>query len=113
MQDILGSILPEFSSTEMLKLQKGLDFIGINYYSGFYAQDCIFSTCQSGEGVTKTEGSYLTSMEKNGVPIGEPVSNRIFSSFLFCLIDQLIEWLLIPCTHTHVNCVCVCVIYIG
>ncbi|KAI9124234.1 hypothetical protein K1719_005534 [Acacia pycnantha] len=74
MQDILGSILPKFFSTEMLKLQKGLDFIGINYYSSFYVQDCIFSTCQSGEGVTKTEGLYRTSMEKNGVPIGELTS---------------------------------------
>ncbi|KAK4258971.1 hypothetical protein QN277_005357 [Acacia crassicarpa] len=72
MQDILGSILPKFSKIEMMKLQKGLDFIGINYYSSFYVQDCIFSTCPSGEGVTKTEGLYLINMEKNGVPIGKP-----------------------------------------
>ncbi|XP_028767866.1 beta-glucosidase 46-like isoform X2 [Neltuma alba] len=72
MQKILGTILPKFSTIEMVKLQKGLDFIGINYYSSYYVQDCIYSKCESGEGITRTEGLYLRSKEKNGVPIGEP-----------------------------------------
>ena len=75
MQELLGTILPKFSSFEMAKLQKGLDFIGINYYTSFYAQDCILSTCQSGKGVSRTEGLYLESIEKNGIPIGELVSS--------------------------------------
>ncbi|KAI9124202.1 hypothetical protein K1719_005502 [Acacia pycnantha] len=74
MEEILGSILPKFSSIEMVKLQKGLDFIGINYYYASYVKDCIFSTCKSGEGITKTEGLYLKTKEKNGVPIGQPTS---------------------------------------
>ncbi|XP_054777318.1 beta-glucosidase 46-like [Prosopis cineraria] len=72
MEKILGTILPKFSSTEMIKLNKGLDFLGMNYYTSYYVQDCISSKCEPGTGVTRTEGLYLRSTEKNGVPIGEP-----------------------------------------
>ncbi|XP_054777317.1 beta-glucosidase 46-like isoform X5 [Prosopis cineraria] len=74
MEKILGTILPKFSSTEMIKLNKGLDFIGINYYTSYYVQDCSSSTCEPGTGVTRTEGLYLRSTEKNGLPIGEPTT---------------------------------------
>ncbi|KAK7363725.1 hypothetical protein VNO77_05877 [Canavalia gladiata] len=72
MENVLGSLLPKFSSNEKQKLKKGLDFIGINYYTASYVQDCIYSTCKSGFGISRTEGSYMKSGEKNGVPIGEP-----------------------------------------
>ena len=75
MQNILGSILPEFSTTEKEKLKKGLDFIGINHYSGYYVQDCMFSVCEAGTGNSKTEGFWGQSSQKNGIPIGEPVCN--------------------------------------
>ncbi|KAK6283593.1 hypothetical protein POUND7_002545 [Theobroma cacao] len=71
MQNILGSILPEFSITEKEKLQKGLDFIGINHYSSSYVQDCIFSACEPGTGTSKTEGFWRETSQKNGIPIGE------------------------------------------
>ena len=73
MKEILGSILPDFSSNDKEKLKNGLDFIGINQYTSFYVQDCIASICKPGPGVTKTEGSYQRSSQKDGVPIGEPV----------------------------------------
>uniref|UniRef100_A0A2N9ITV4 Beta-glucosidase n=1 Tax=Fagus sylvatica TaxID=28930 RepID=A0A2N9ITV4_FAGSY len=72
MKEILGSILPDFSSNDKEKLKNGLDFIGINQYTSFYVQDCISSICKPGPGVTKTEGSYQRSSQKDGVPIGEP-----------------------------------------
>lgn len=71
MEDVLGSLLPEFSSNEKKKLKKGLDFIGINYYTAFYVQDCIYTKCDSRSGTSRTEGSYLTSGYRNGVSIGE------------------------------------------
>ncbi|KAK2644434.1 hypothetical protein Ddye_019629 [Dipteronia dyeriana] len=61
MKRILGSTLPEFTSNDMEKLKKGLDFIGINHYTSYYVQDCISSTCGPGRGVTKTEGFYQQS----------------------------------------------------
>ncbi|KAK8992234.1 hypothetical protein V6N11_048323 [Hibiscus sabdariffa] len=72
MQNILGSILPEFTATEKQKLNKGLDFIGVNHYTSYYVQDCMFSVCESGFGTSKTEGFWAQSSEKNGTPIGEP-----------------------------------------
>lgn len=78
MKNILGSLLPKFSTNEKKKLKKGLDFIGINYYTASYVQDCIYSTCDKGFGSSKTEGSYTKSGEKNGVSIGEPVCTLKF-----------------------------------
>ncbi|KAK9031380.1 hypothetical protein V6N11_032763 [Hibiscus sabdariffa] len=73
MQNILGSILPEFSTAEKQKLNKGLDFIGVNHYSSYYVQDCMFSECEPGTGTSKTEGYWTQSSQKNGIPIGEPI----------------------------------------
>ena len=75
MNDFLGSTLPEFSSKDRDKLKNGLDFIGINHYTSYYVQDCIFSVCEPGPGISKAEGFYLQSSQRNGVPIGESVCN--------------------------------------
>ncbi|KAG5246770.1 beta-glucosidase [Salix suchowensis] len=72
MKKVLGSTLPDFSRNDMNKLRKRLDFIGINHYTSYYAQDCILSACEPGHGSTRTEGSSLLTQEKDGVPIGKP-----------------------------------------
>ncbi|KAG4178006.1 hypothetical protein ERO13_A10G014300v2 [Gossypium hirsutum] len=72
MQNILGSILPEFTTSEKQKLNQGLDFIGVNHYTSFYVKDCMFSACEPGSGTSKTEGFWAQSSQKNGIPIGEP-----------------------------------------
>ncbi|OWM83485.1 hypothetical protein CDL15_Pgr012966 [Punica granatum] len=80
MVEILGNILPEFSRKEQEKLQNtGVDFIGINHYSSYYAKDCLFSYCDvdPGNGTTWTEGSYWQLSQRNGLPIGQPVSKVI------------------------------------
>ncbi|KAL5578893.1 hypothetical protein UlMin_011335 [Ulmus minor] len=71
MENTLGSLLPKFSTSDKEKLKMGLDFIGLNHYDSFYVKDCIYSPCEPGLGVTWTEGSYLETSERNGVPIGE------------------------------------------
>ena len=73
MQEILGSILPIFSKTDLEKMKRGLDFIGINHYTSLYVKDCIFSACEKGKGVSRTEGYALWTDTKDGVLIGEPV----------------------------------------
>ncbi|KAI3795698.1 hypothetical protein L1987_38355 [Smallanthus sonchifolius] len=70
MKNILGSLLPEFSN-DYLKNGNGLDFIGINHYTSFYAKDCLYSTCVEGPGISKTEGYYLRTATKNNITIGE------------------------------------------
>ena len=74
MKDILGSLLPDLLNDSFGKLKNGLDFIGINHYTSFYAKDCLYSTCeQGGPGVSMTEGYFLRTAIKNNVPIGESV----------------------------------------
>lgn len=85
MQEILDSNLPSFSNHDQEKLNRtGLDFIGINHYTSFYSEDCMFSVCEQGPGNTKTEGFSLRTATKNGVFIGEPVCNfNIYPTFPF------------------------------
>lgn len=73
MKDILGPLLPEFSSSDLEILKDGLDFIGINHYNTFYAQDCLLSACESSVlGNTRVEGFVGRTLSKDGVLIGEP-----------------------------------------
>ncbi|XAR65624.1 Beta-glucosidase [Bertholletia excelsa] len=74
MREILGSSLPVFSKSDLVKLKQGVDFIGINHYTSFYIKDCMFSKCEQGPGVTRTEGYILRTALKVGVPIGEPTA---------------------------------------
>ncbi|CAI9087789.1 OLC1v1021958C1 [Oldenlandia corymbosa var. corymbosa] len=72
MQQILGSQLPTFSRKDLNLMRHGVDFIGINHYTSFYAKDCLYSACQSGgPGVSKPEGYFLRTAVKDGIPIGE------------------------------------------
>ncbi|KAK7387786.1 hypothetical protein VNO78_22578 [Psophocarpus tetragonolobus] len=61
MEMILGTILPKFSGSDKAKLKRGLDFIGINHYASYYVRDCVSSVCESGQGVSTTEGLYQQS----------------------------------------------------
>ncbi|XP_014507952.2 beta-glucosidase 46 [Vigna radiata var. radiata] len=81
MENLVGSLLPKFSSKEKEKLKKGLDFIGVNYYTAFYVQDCMYSACKTGQGSSRTEGLYLKSGVKNGVPIGEQTKFSWFNIY--------------------------------
>ncbi|PON84867.1 Glycoside hydrolase [Trema orientale] len=77
MEDIVESTLPKFSDSEREKLKMGLDFIGINHYTSYYVQDCIYSPCEPGFGVSWTEGLYQQSSERNGIPIGEHLRSPV------------------------------------
>ncbi|CAL5412013.1 unnamed protein product [Camellia sinensis] len=72
MHEILGPILPMFSKSDLKKMKRGLDFIGINHYTSLYVKDCIFSACERGQGVSRTEGYALKTAMKDGNLIGEP-----------------------------------------
>ncbi|KAF8410702.1 hypothetical protein HHK36_003236 [Tetracentron sinense] len=78
MHKILGPILPVFSKNDQKKLQKGLDFIGINHYTSLYVKDCTFSTCEPGMGGSKTEGFGLRTGQKDGILIGESTAMEWF-----------------------------------
>lgn len=75
MEEILGLDLPRFSTRDQKKLKNGVDFIGINHYTSFYVKDCLYSACEPGWGSSKMEGFAFCTPMKEGVLIGEPVSN--------------------------------------
>lgn len=74
MRQVVGSRLPTFSGEEQKKLDVKLDFIGINHYTTKYVKDCMFSPCTSA--VSVGEASVYVTGEKNGVYIGERVSDK-------------------------------------
>ncbi|GMP65723.1 hypothetical protein CsSME_00026402 [Camellia sinensis var. sinensis] len=66
-----GNKLPAFSPEEVNYIKGSIDFIGINHYSTYYAEDCIHSSCTLVVGDGEIIGfSYITG-ERNGVLIGE------------------------------------------
>uniref|UniRef100_A0ACD5XC65 Uncharacterized protein n=1 Tax=Avena sativa TaxID=4498 RepID=A0ACD5XC65_AVESA len=68
MRQLLGEMLPSFSSEDRRKLSYKLDFIGINHYTTLYVQDCMFSECPVG---LETQHALVAlTGERDGVPIG-------------------------------------------
>lgn len=92
MQQILGTQLPAFSRQDQTNIKSGADFIGINHYTSFYAKDCIYSTCEKGPGVSNSEGCYLRTAFKDGIPIGETVCISVkFTANFFLVPGKLIK----------------------
>ncbi|GMP65722.1 hypothetical protein CsSME_00026402 [Camellia sinensis var. sinensis] len=62
-----GNKLPAFSPEEVNYIKGSIDFIGINHYSTYYAEDCIHSSCTLVVGDGEIIGfSYITG-ERNGM----------------------------------------------
>ncbi|XP_034211590.1 beta-glucosidase 12-like isoform X2 [Prunus dulcis] len=68
MQSIVGTRLPKFTKAQSKALIGSFDFLGLNYYTSYYASDASNNVYE--------HASYLTdvgvtlSSERNGVPIG-------------------------------------------
>jgi len=77
MREILASRLPTFTAEERRKLQNKLDFIGINHYTSIYVKDCMYSPCVFDDFIGNALASVTS--QRNGVPIGAPVSAESFS----------------------------------
>ncbi|KAL9264734.1 Beta-glucosidase 17-like protein [Drosera capensis] len=70
MRSIVGSRLPKFTKEESSKLKKSYDFVGLNYYTTYYAID---EQSSSTTDLSYTTDSHVRLTQvKHGVPIGEP-----------------------------------------
>ncbi|KAL7234163.1 hypothetical protein ACSBR1_017704 [Camellia fascicularis] len=72
MKSLVGYRLPKFTELESQILKNSYDFLGINYYTSFYAANAVFFNI-SKLSVT-TDNRVINSAVKNGVPIGEPTA---------------------------------------
>ncbi|KAK7405711.1 hypothetical protein VNO78_07319 [Psophocarpus tetragonolobus] len=73
MQSLVGSRLPKFSPYQVKLLRGSFDFIGLNYYTSYYAIHA--------PELSQAKPSYLTdslvnlTSERNGIPIGQKTSS--------------------------------------
>ncbi|XP_024020700.1 beta-glucosidase 12-like [Morus notabilis] len=70
MRSLVKSRLPKFTEDESKLLKGSLDFIGLSYYTAFYAEES--TTMSSGTNLSYTSDSHVVlTAEKDGVPIGQ------------------------------------------
>ncbi|PON38487.1 Glycoside hydrolase, partial [Parasponia andersonii] len=88
MQFFVGSRLPKFTEEQSTFVKGSLDFLGLNYYTAKYAEEAT-TTHSSYVNVSYSTDSHVnTTDEKNGIPIGQPVS----LSLSLCIGNQLKIW---------------------
>ncbi|TXG55762.1 hypothetical protein EZV62_017075 [Acer yangbiense] len=88
MRSMVGNRLPKFTKYESEMVKGSIDFLGVNYYTAFYADDV---TSYSTVNLSYTTDSHVNlTSEKNGIPIGQSTG----SSWLYIYPDGLREMLL-------------------
>ncbi|KAK2637128.1 hypothetical protein Ddye_031920 [Dipteronia dyeriana] len=88
MRSVVGNRLPKFTKYESEMVKGSIDFLGVNYYTAFYADDL---TSYSTVNLSYTTDNHVNiTSEKNGIPIGQPTG----SSWLYIYPNGLREMLL-------------------
>ncbi|GFY92139.1 beta glucosidase 15 [Actinidia rufa] len=65
-----GNRLPKFTPEQSAMLQKSYDFLGVNYYTAFFASNAMFSNSVN-VSMTTDNHANLTSVKDDGVAIGQ------------------------------------------
>ncbi|KAK4253658.1 hypothetical protein QN277_010305 [Acacia crassicarpa] len=72
----VGKRLPKFSRRQALVVKGSFDFIGVNYYTTYYAFNV---PCQTENQTALTDACFNSTTERNGVPIGpKPGTNWLY-----------------------------------
>ncbi|CAN1131487.1 Beta-glucosidase 17 [Linum perenne] len=71
MKALVGDRLPKFTEEEKQMMKGSVDFLGVNYYSAYYAEDVAYSSINPSY---TTDSLVNITMYKNGIPIGEPTA---------------------------------------
>ncbi|XLR05421.1 hypothetical protein S83_071619 [Arachis hypogaea] len=74
MRSLVGSRLPKFSAEEVQIVKGSYDFIGINYYTTYYAAYSLDLTNAKPNFITDSHANLTT--ERNGVPIGPRAASK-------------------------------------
>ncbi|KAJ4836890.1 hypothetical protein Tsubulata_046815 [Turnera subulata] len=70
MRAIVGERLPKFTAEESMRLKGSYDFIGLNYYSSYYAADASHLGSNPNHFRYETDSHVNATSERDGVPIG-------------------------------------------
>ncbi|ESW05701.1 hypothetical protein PHAVU_011G202000 [Phaseolus vulgaris] len=76
MQSLVGSRLPKFSADEIKLVRGSFDFIGINYYTSYYASDT--PELSEARPSALTDSLVILTSERNGIPIGKVSTSKWF-----------------------------------
>ncbi|KDP26939.1 hypothetical protein JCGZ_21032 [Jatropha curcas] len=79
MRSIVGHRLPKFTKQQSKMLKGSLDFIGVNYYTAYYAEDAAYSrnvnlSYTTDNHVNLTTFLIIVKAKKDGIPLGQPTS---------------------------------------
>ncbi|KAL8542391.1 hypothetical protein ACS0TY_003310 [Phlomoides rotata] len=86
MQSVVGNRLPTFTKEQGAMLKGSFDFLGLNYYTAFYAAHAISRQSNS----SSTDNTARLSSTRNGVPIGESTGTSNFYVYPKGLYDLLV-----------------------
>ncbi|KAK4760519.1 hypothetical protein SAY87_005412 [Trapa incisa] len=79
MRSLVGSRLPRFTKEESAMVKGSFDFVGLNYYTAFYARYARHSSSLLLHASYNTDPRTNITTERNGIPIGP----RAGTSFVF------------------------------
>ncbi|XP_054812770.1 beta-glucosidase 12-like [Prosopis cineraria] len=69
----VGKRLPKFSKRQSLLVKGSFDFIGVNYYTAYYAFNV---PCKSENQTALTDACFNFTTERNGIPIGSKAGSE-------------------------------------
>ncbi|CAI0385356.1 unnamed protein product, partial [Linum tenue] len=76
MIDLVGSRLPNFTTEESKLLKGSYDFLGLNYYTGYYSRNN--PDVDPHHPRYRTDSGAIMDAWRNGEPIGEPASRWLY-----------------------------------
>ncbi|KAL5081224.1 hypothetical protein RYX36_009645 [Vicia faba] len=79
MRSLVGSRLPKFSAYQVNLVRGSFDFIGLNYYTSYYATNA--PELSKGKPNYITDQLSILTKERNGIPIGPPAASSWLSIY--------------------------------
>ncbi|XP_058779379.1 beta-glucosidase 12-like isoform X1 [Vicia villosa] len=79
MRSLVGNRLPKFSSYQVNLVRGSFDFIGLNYYTSYYATNA--PELSEGKSNYMTDQLSILTNERNGIPIGPPAASSWLSIY--------------------------------
>lgn len=90
MRELVGDRLPSFTAAESSKVKGSYDFIGVNYYSSYYAADGSHLALDPNHLRYETDSHVYATAERDGIPIGVQAASswlNVYPKGIKCLLN--------------------------